>query len=316
MTVTITQFGGHTSSFAGDCAVVQIEDNSGTHIVIIDTGDTVIWANSSALAKYVRSLTTFKNATITLVTTHFHRDHYNKQIVESFRIDEISEHVYSKSAATAANFFPSSGIKRCPLNAGATTVTIGSTASLTYYVPPMGRKPDDQNDLSMAVRVDSRHFSFLSFGDMTKEAYIRLVEHLGAPLQSATVTKYPHHGNFSANYIEYYERNLFGTGVLISGNSLSDVKKTINTLLERKVGAVYCLAGTDAAKQAFRDCWTTPNRPVYLTEGALVKEGGVSVIDNKAEYLTIVDKSMGTRSRKLDSWERVQEVWTEEGMEG
>jgi len=311
MSVTVTQLGGHTGSYAGDCAIVEVDDKSGKHIVIIDTGDSVIWKDVS-LAKYVRSLKTFKNAKVTLVTTHFHRDHFNPDVVAQFKSGEIDLHVYSNAAAKSVKF-PGlgNGVKVMSLDKGETKVDLGSSAKLTYYVPPTGLHFDDQNDLSMAVRVGCDDFSYLSFGDMTKDAYLRLAKHLGGHLASATVTKYPHHGNFPNNYIDYYNRNLFGTAVLISGNSLSRVTETITALLNRNVGAVYCLAGTDDAKTAFRDCWKAPNRPVYLSEGAVVKASGVSVIDHNATYLTVIEKSMGRRSKQTDSWERVNEQWSD-----
>ncbi|KIG15355.1 hypothetical protein DB30_05687 [Enhygromyxa salina] len=151
MTVTITQFGGHTGSFAGDCAVVEVDDESGKHVVIIDTGDSVIWDSNASLANYVRAPASSKGAQVILVTTYFHRDHFNTDVVGQFRNGELSSHYFSKQAATSANFTRlSNGGKWNSLGKGTTSIQLGPTAQMTFYVPPPTLKVDDQNDQSMA----------------------------------------------------------------------------------------------------------------------------------------------------------------------
>lgn len=304
--VKIRQFGGHIGSFAGDCGVVTIDTLGHREVLVIDTGSTKAWGTKTELTKYVNSqLATFGQRTVTLVTTHFHEDHYNPANIPSLKVDR---HVFPKGAAqnVGQEDFYGEPIALAP---GVHELRGEDTGCVVrFYVPP-GGKEDDQNDQSMAIYVNCPQFSFLSFGDMTRDAYLRLVESVG-PLPRASTTKYPHHGNHPANYLDYYYENLFSTAVLISGNSGSSVDKTITSLLKHNVGAVYCLARTDQAREQFELSWKTTDQPVYICRDAVLMQGGVSI--EKGSYFTNVEEQVTSRRRtNRDQWVGVTQDWSE-----
>ncbi len=174
MGVRVKHFGGHVGSKAGDCAVITIDAQAYSEIVIIDTAASIIWQKNE-LKNYVLSQLEDRDWPITLITTHFHEDHYRQDNIQGLT---ISRHIYSQRAFEASGLQNTAGKVHLPLQAGENEIRKADTGYLLKcYVPPGGQL-DDQNDLSMAVYLEADNFSFLSFGDMTKHAYLRLVNFL------------------------------------------------------------------------------------------------------------------------------------------
>ena len=264
MNITITQLGGHLGSYAGDCAIVQIQSDSQSCVVVIDTGDSTA-VPLPAFKKAVRDAYTATGGSLSLITTHAHKDHHDQGKAD-YAIKSLGATWYHGDRLTgswdggkfvcgtsSASSLPAPNILSGKDNSG--WVWLVDSWSPDWR---SGSAPSDENDLSLATAVYASNgvhgFSFITLGDLTPDGARRLAW----PLFIADVAKFPHHGSEN-NRIDFFTSSLLGVRdtVLISGDSGTAARTVLWLYGQNPSVKARVLLRTKDADTSFKQAWQT-----------------------------------------------------------
>lgn len=183
----------------GDSALVQV----GEHAMLIDTGYN---ADGKVIVSKLRALGVPRLDA--LVITHPHKDHIGgaDRILESMEVGQVLEgplSVDSKQEEQFREVMEAQGKTSTLLRAG-DTFTLGGAEILC--LGPLREQAEDENDLSLVLRIDYGDTSFLFTGDAEREALedLMAVYHQNG-LLSADVLKVPHHGGVERNSALFFQ---------------------------------------------------------------------------------------------------------------
>lgn len=276
MHIKIRQFGGHKGSYAGDCALIEIDAGPDSQVIVIDTGADKVWAHGDEFRQRVTGgLQHRAHVPRTLITTHFHADHYSESRVSQVEWDHWFHG--EKIGGTPADGTRVIGNQRV-----LTGTEAGGANPFSFFVDCWapdwtGATPLDENDLSLAVAVYASNglggFSFLSFGDMTKAAESRMTR----PFFPVDVAKFPHHGSYVDNYLKYFDYGVCDH-VLMSGDSGSAVESVKALQAVDPVPSVSMLVRTPDAAEQFKHAWETACKVNPDYNSANVAVGGDMVL--------------------------------------
>ncbi len=273
MNITITQLGGHSTSYAGDCAIIKIKSEVGSSVVVIDTGASAALSQGTFEA-LVGAANDDVKGKLVLIATHQHADHFDMDKVgvvtklkgSWYHGDNYANEDWGKGGAYACN----SGGEAGPKTPRILTAkdSDGWVCAVDCWAPAWTAKDwpksKDENHFSLATAVyvwnsatkDANEvFCFYTLGDITQEGYTRLPP---LPL-AADVAKFPHHGS-DGNRISYFQSadvvNYLAT-VLISGDS-GTAASTVGWLYKvQPILAMRAAFRTSASQADFESKWAT-----------------------------------------------------------
>lgn len=257
MPVRYTQFGGFTGSYAGDCAVINVDQ---THFCVIDAGrgsqgdNGVEAVCGKRPTRDHRVVSPAIPASLTLVASHFHDDHIARgnnwkiyrRLKAMFHCGAAATQGGQAARQAAANILPIGDVTRTPKIVFTGAGGDGFLAMVTSIAPHFkNTAPNlDENDASLASVIQVLHgttllWSCLSLGDMTprsgNSSVTKLVQALQfKPKAGFDCVKLSHHGS-SANFLPVVDGLISpATLILISGYTLKDTDKLITKLKQWK----------------------------------------------------------------------------------
>jgi hypothetical protein len=263
MNITITQLGGHLGSYAGDCAIIQIQSDSHSCVVVIDTGDSTA-VPAATFKKLVGDAHKATGGSVALITTHRHKDHYDEEkagyVVKTlkgawYHGDKVTGGAWGGGTFVCGSSDP--GRLQVP-NILAGKDQSGWVWQVDCWAPDwtLGA-PSDENDVSLATAVYASNgidgFSFITLGDLTPDGARRLAW----PLFIADIAKFPHHGSEN-NRIDFFSSSLLGgvrDTVLISGDSTTAAPTVLWLYGQNPSVKARVLLRTDAADTHFKKAW-------------------------------------------------------------
>lgn len=181
-----------------DSALIQM----GEYAMMIDTGTD---KDGEALLGKLRALGV--PGLDYLVITHPHKDHIGgaDRILEGVPVAQVLEGPLAGDSKQTDQFeeaMAAQGKTSIILRAG-DTFTLGE-ATLTC-LGPLREQAEEENDLSLVLRLDYHDTSFLFTGDAEREALADLLDAYPADALSADVLKVPHHGGKERNSLLFFQ---------------------------------------------------------------------------------------------------------------